>query len=259
MSSPAQRILRRAGPAWAVGTLVAGILIAGSSAAHASVLPTGFGETTIASGADAPTAMAWAPDGRLFITQKGGAVLVRAPDGTMKTLLDISAEVNDYVYRGLVGIAVDKDFASNGYLYLLYSHELEPKNPDSPDPMASRLTRVTVNTDNTLQSPGNPETVILGTESNANCPEPDNTLDCIAGDFYFHSIGTVRSDPADGTLWIGSGEAHPHAVDSLSYRPYDPTSFAGKLIHVDRNGHGLTGHPFCPADNDLTHVCTKIY
>ena len=30
-------------------------------------------------------------------------------------------------------------------------------------------------------------------------------------------------------------------------------------MHVDRNGHGLPGHPFCPAENDLTKVCTKLY
>ncbi len=150
--------------------LVVTLLIGGSAAAHASVLPTGFGETTIASGADAPTAVAWAPDGRMFLAQKGGVVLVRDPDGTVKTLLDISGEVNDFVDRGLIGIAVDKDFATNGYLYLLYSHELEPQDPDSPDPMASRLTRVTVKADDKLESPGNPETVILGTESNAQLP-----------------------------------------------------------------------------------------
>jgi hypothetical protein len=30
-------------------------------------------------------------------------------------------------------------------------------------------------------------------------------------------------------------------------------------MHIDRNGKGLPGHAFCPQDNDLTHVCTKIY
>ena len=34
---------------------------------------------------------------------------------------------------------------------------------------------------------------------------------------------------------------------------------AGKLFHIDRNGRGLPGHPFCPADNDLTHNCTKMW
>ena len=45
----------------------------------------------------------------------------------------------------------------------------------------------------------------------------------------------------------------------LFYRTYDPTSFAGKIIHVDRQGRGLANHPFCPGDADLTHVCTKVY
>ena len=34
---------------------------------------------------------------------------------------------------------------------------------------------------------------------------------------------------------------------------------AGKLMHIDRNGMGLPGHSFCPADNNLSHVCTKLH
>ena len=69
----------------------------------------------------------------------------------------------------------------------------------------------------------------------------------------------MRSDPVDGTLWVGSGDAHPHAVNATSYRPYDEQTLAGKIIHVDRNGRGLPGHPFCPTETDLTKTCTKIY
>jgi glucose/arabinose dehydrogenase len=260
MPSWAERLLRRAGPAFFTGALIAVTLLLFAGAAQgASSFPAGFGVSTFADGFATPTAVAWAPDGRMFVTDKSGVLLVRDTDGTTKTLLDISDEVNDYFDRGLIGIAVDSAFASNHYVYLLYSHELDPRNPDSDEPMASRLTRVTVNANDTLQNPSDPETVILGTESNANCPQPDNTLDCIPGGFYFHSVGTVRSDPSDGTLWVGSGEAHPYTVNSLSYRPYDPTSFAGKLIHIDRNGQGLSNHPFCPSDTNLSHVCTKIY
>ena len=261
----ATRMSRRA---LAAGFLVglAGFLPATANA-QATTLPSGFGETTLASDFEftlpndfgGPVAVDWAPDGRMFIAHKYGWVQVRETNGRVSMLLDLSAKVNSYFDRGLIGIAVDKDFASNGYLYLLYSHELNPLDPDSPDPMASRLTRVTVNPDNSLQNPDDPENVILGTESDAPCHEPDNTLDCIPGDSFFHSVGTVRSDPVDGTLWVGSGESHGHGVDALSYRPYDVESFAGKLIHIDRNGHGLPGHPFCPGDTDLTHVCTKIF
>ena len=229
------------------------------ASAQAMTLPYGFGESTLAEGSGAPTAVAWAPDGRLFIAHKDGLVQVRASNGNVATLLDLSAKVNSYTDRGLLGIAVDKDFASNGYLYLLYVRELNTQNPDSDSPMTSRLTRVTVNANNTLQNPSDPETVILGTQTATPCPQPNNVLDCIPADFYWHTVGAVRSDPVDGTLWVGIGDAHVPVADPLSYRTYDPASFAGKIIHIDRAGRGLANHPFCPADTDLTHVCTKIY
>ena len=126
--------------------------------------------------------------------------------------------------------------------------------------MVSRLTRVTVNPDNTLQNPASPETVILGSDVDGPCPNAGNTDDCIPSDDKYHSIGTVRSDPVDGTLWIGSGDAHANGeIDDLAYRPLENDNFAGKIIHVDRAGNGLPGHPFCPADANLSHTCTKIH
>jgi len=125
--------------------------------------------------------------------------------------------------------------------------------------MVQRLTRVTVKPDNTLENPASPETVILGSDVSGSCPQPDNTRDCIPADFYWHQIGTVRSDPTDGTLWVGVGDSHPHAVDSNSYRPYDTSSFLGKILHIDRQGRGLPNHPFCSEDANLDHTCTKVY
>jgi hypothetical protein len=56
----------------------------------------------------------------------------------------------------------------------------------------------------------------------------------------------VRSAP-DGTPWVGSGDgADFHVLDQNSFRAQDEQSFAGKIIHIDRSGHGLPGHPFCP-------------
>jgi PKD repeat protein len=231
--------------------------------ATAVALPPGFGEADVVTGSTnlrGPTAVAYAPDGRTFVAEKNGRVRVVNPgEEDASTLIDLTDEVNSYSDRGMLGIAADTDFATNGYLYLLYTFELNPGDPDSDAAMVSKLTRVTVLPDNTLANPADPETVILGKDSDEPCPVPDNELDCITADYYWHTIGTVRSDPADGTLWLGSGDSHPSEVDTFSWRTYDPTSFAGKIIHIDRQGRGLPGHPFCPSETDLNKVCTKVY
>jgi glucose/arabinose dehydrogenase len=236
------------------------VALLAAPAAHAATYPAGFEGRTIVSGLNQPTAVAFAPNGRTYVAEKAGRLKVVQPGGsTATTLLDIGDHVNGYADRGLLGLAVDADFASNGFVYLLYSYELQPLIADSNAPMVSRLTRIKLNPDGSLVNPGAPETVLLGSYASGPCPPAANTLDCIPSDGISHSIGTVRSAP-DGTLYVGSGDAADfNIVDPLSYRTYDEQGFTGKVVHIDRNGNGLPGHSFCPADNDLTHVCTKLF
>jgi hypothetical protein len=42
----------------------------------AATLPSGFSESVVASGISSATAMAFAPDGRLFVCQQGGSLRV---------------------------------------------------------------------------------------------------------------------------------------------------------------------------------------
>jgi glucose/arabinose dehydrogenase/PKD repeat protein len=225
----------------------------GAGSAGAATLPNGFEERTLVSGLSLPTAITWAPDGRMFIAEKTGIVRVLNPSGTVQQLLDISSHVYGIADRGLLGIATDSAFATNHWLYLLYVYNPTPE----PSGLArtSRLTRVTVSDTNTASA----ETVIMGSVGTPPCPAPSNTVDCIPSDLDSHSIGTVRSDP-DGTLWAGTGDSRDWSkVDPVALRTYNEQSFSGKIWHVDRNGMGLPGHAFCPTDNDLTHVCTKLY
>jgi glucose/arabinose dehydrogenase/PKD repeat protein len=200
--------------------------------------------------------MAWAPDGRLFVVEKPGRLKVVEPDDTTATtILDISSRVNDFHDRGLLGLAVDSAFASNGYIYLLYTYDVSPLTADSDAPTVSRLERYTVSASNVVGTP----TVLLGSYTAGACPAPSNSVDCIPSDGISHSIGTVRSAP-DGTLWVGIGDgASFNIVDPLAFRTYDERSMAGKILHVDRDGRGLPGHPFCPSDTNLDHVCTKVW
>ncbi len=145
-------------------------------------------------------------------------------------------------------------FATNRYVYLLYTRELEPLQPDGSGVMASRLSRHVMAANGDLGA----GTTILGSYSGA-CPAPSDSVDCLPSEEDSHSIGTVRSAP-DGTLYVGSGDAAAYGrVDPLALRTYDERSLAGKILHVDRNGRGLSGHAFCPTVTDLTKNCTKLH
>jgi glucose/arabinose dehydrogenase/PKD repeat protein len=244
--------LRRLGPAPAL--LLVSLLCA--THASAATYPSGFEERTILGGLEQPVSMVWAPDGRLFIIEKPGRLKVARPGAAQATtILDISDRVNDYHDRGLLGLALDSDFASNGYLYLSYTYEVQPLIPDSDAPMVSRVGRYTIGAGNSVSA----EQVVLGSHVSSPCPAASNTLDCLPADGLSHSIGTVTSAP-DGTLWVGNGDAADYnVVDPLAFRAYDEQSMAGKIFHVDRDGRGLPGHPFCPSDTDLSHACTKVH
>jgi glucose/arabinose dehydrogenase/PKD repeat protein len=238
--------------------VLAGALLLALTApnAHAASYQPGFEERTVVGGLTEPTAMAWAPDGRLFVIERPGRLKVVEPgDTSATTILDISSRVNDLHDRGLLGLAVDSAFDSNGYVHLLYTYDVSPLTADSDAPMVSRLERYTVSPSNVVGSP----TVLLGSYAEGACPAPSNSVDCIPSDDVSHSIGTVRSAP-DGTLWVGSGDgASFSTVDPLAFRTFDERSMAGKILHVDRDGRGLPGHPFCPSDTNLDHVCTKVW
>jgi glucose/arabinose dehydrogenase len=233
--------------------------VIGPRDAHALGLPPGFSTVEQVAGLDGPTALAYAPDGRLFVAEKAGRVRVVDPGGRLRPepVIDISDHVNSYWDRGLLGIAVDADFATNRSIYLLYVHEANGIDPTGPK--TSRLTRIRVTPDNELENPGAPESVLLGSVSQAPCPAPADTVDCIPADGFSHIIGTVRADP-DGTLWLGSGDATSwRGADPQALRTYDERSLSGKIMHVDRQGRGLPGHPFCANETDLSKVCTKLY
>ena len=224
-------------------------------AAGAATYPDGFEEQTIVGGLTRPTTVAWAPDGRMFIVEKDGVLKVAAPGASTATeLANYSTRVNDYDDRGMVGVAVDSQFAQHPYLYLTYTHELSPFTPDSSSPAVAQLLRLRINSANQVTE----EAVILGSYLSGPCPPATNTIDCIPADGGSHSIGTVRSAP-DGTLWVGSGDATDVGIDVQALRTFDEASMAGKLMHIDRNGMGLPGHSFCPDDDNLSHVCTKLH
>ena len=78
-----------------------------------------------------------------FLWQKSGVVRVFKNGALLATpFIDIQAQVNQCGDRGLLGLALDPNVATNGYVYLLYTFEVDGNSNDC-GPKTSRLTRVT--------------------------------------------------------------------------------------------------------------------
>ncbi len=72
--------------------------------------------------ANYPVALAFAPDGRLFYTEKTtGSVRLVAADGTPQLQPVITLPTDSLVERGLLGIALDPDYAGNGHIWVVHT------------------------------------------------------------------------------------------------------------------------------------------
>src|SRR6267142_6111857 len=86
----------------------------------AATLPTNFIETQFASGFTNPTAMAFAPDGRLFVCQQNGQLRVYK-NGALLATPFVTLTVDSNGERGLLGVAFDPNFATNQFVYVYYT------------------------------------------------------------------------------------------------------------------------------------------
>lgn len=201
-------------------TFVAGItLVFGNSKAIAATsLPPGFEETEVAGGFSAPTAMAFAPDGRLFVAEQAGSLRV-IKNGSLLQTPFLTVSVVSSNERGLLGLAFHPNFLSNGYVYVYYTSSETGQN---------RLSQFTASvTAADVAEPGS-ELVIL---------------DNIAGGIGYHNGGAIHFG-ADGMLYVAVGDAHSSSnAQSLE-------TLAGKLLRVDPSSYPN----IIPSDNPFVRV-----
>ncbi|HWI01511.1 MAG TPA: PQQ-dependent sugar dehydrogenase [Propionibacteriaceae bacterium] len=101
--------------------------------AHAATLPAGFQESVVFSGLTNPTVVRFSSDGRIFVAEKRGVIKVfdSLSDSTPDVFADLNANVYNFWDRGLLGMALDPNFPTNPYVYVLYTydHELGSSSP----------------------------------------------------------------------------------------------------------------------------------
>lgn len=83
-------------------------------------LPPGIGVQDVTGALTQPVAMAFDPDGRLFFIERDGAVRLIVSD-TLQPSPVITFNVDTCFERGLVGLALDPNFAENHYMYVQYT------------------------------------------------------------------------------------------------------------------------------------------
>ena len=86
------------------------------------VVPVGFTRNEAwATGLSNATAFAQAPDGRFFAAQQSGALRVVTAAGALLTTPMLSLTVDSNGERGLIGVTLHPDFATNGFVYVYYT------------------------------------------------------------------------------------------------------------------------------------------
>jgi glucose/arabinose dehydrogenase/PKD repeat protein len=106
---------------------------AAASAEPAASLPAGFQESVSLDGLNHPSAVQFSPDGRIFVAEKSGVIKVfdDLSDSTPTIFADLRTNVYNFWDRGLLGLALDPDFPSRPYVYVLYTHDA-PIGGDAP-------------------------------------------------------------------------------------------------------------------------------
>jgi glucose/arabinose dehydrogenase len=101
----------------ALVTAAAALYAAGAAARRAAAAPR---VTVVAGGLEAPWALAFAPDGRLFVTERPGRLRV-VRDGRLERAPVATLPVVARGESGLMGLALAPDFARSGRLYVCYT------------------------------------------------------------------------------------------------------------------------------------------
>ena len=193
-----------------LGSLTA-FVAATAPTARAATLPAGFQESVMFSGLTNPTAVRFAPDGRIFVAEKRGVIKVF--DSLTDTSPDIFADLNVNVYnfwdRGLLGLALAPNFPTSPYVYVLYTYDHELGSTAA----APRWGTVGVYSDTCPTPPGatGDGCVVSGRLSRLQAAGnfmtgPEQVLiEDWCQQYPSHSIGAVEFGP-DGNLYASGGD-----------------------------------------------------
>ncbi|MFM9945503.1 MAG: PQQ-dependent sugar dehydrogenase [Bacteroidia bacterium] len=157
-----------------------------------------------------PWEIAFAPDGRIFFTERAGRVRV-VNNGVVETWLDLT-NVVEQSESGLLGIALDPNFKTNGYVYIAYTYST---------PMSKFTNKLVRCIENSATKKGSENKVLIDSVIGSNN----------------HNGGPVKFGP-DGKLYWTVGDRFDQTL------PQNLNSLNGKVLRLNADGTKPTDNPF---------------
>ncbi len=249
-------------------------------------LPTGYTDELVfdfndSFGVDTPMGTVFNSDGtRMFIWFYQGFVKVANWDGNSyviqdQPVIDISDEVGAWRDFGLLSIALDPDFDSNGKIYMFYVVDREhlmnfpgpsydPNANDYFEATISRLTRYELDLNsNPLTTVTNSRSVLLGETKETGIPLTHESH--AGGTIVFGADGTLLLSTGDNASYISVDDGsspetyYQQAINDGILRPEENvgafraqmlTSHCGKVLRLDPDtGDGIPSNPHYDPDN----------
>lgn len=172
--------------------------------------PPGVTVETVAEGLDVVWSLEFAPDGRLFLTEKAGRIRIVRSDGVLDpvpwvTVQSVTAEIRE---NGLNGLALHPDFPEEPWVYVMYTVDR------GAEQVTNRVSRF-----REVGGRGGEEQIILDEIPGATT----------------HNGGRIEFGP-DGMLYIGTGDARDRT------RAQNLENVSGSILRLTPEGE-------IPADN----------
>ena len=189
-----------------------------SCGTRAAEVPSGFVAETIVRDINAATALAIAPDGRVFFAEQTGALRIWKDDHLLhEPALDLNKRLDTYWERGLIGITLHPDFPRTPHIFIVYV---------AKEPYTHHVVSRFIVTGDEVD-PASEHILLEGDDqSKLGGFKPSG-----------HQGGPIRIGP-DGKLYIGLGEQTAgkpsQALDSL----------LGKILRINLDGSIPEDNPF---------------
>jgi len=187
-----------------------------AATAVAQTVPAGFVKSQLASGLHDPVVLAFAPNGDIYLGQQGGTILIYRNGAVLPTPLG-TLNVYNQGETGLLGLALDPNYATNGYLYASYSLTVTNNGVSKPFTQLSRFT--VANGAINLAS----EKVFLRGNQVQN---------------QHHAGNDLKVGP-DGKLWWSVGDNVPSIKNAQTL-----TNIYGKILRFNLDGTVPSDNPF---------------